>query len=402
MKIELIAPDKVIPYARNPRQNAQAVAKVAASIKEFGFRQPIVVDQDMVIIAGHTRLLASQQLGLAKVPVHIAEGMTPAQIKAYRLADNRVSQEAEWDNELLAIELGELSDLGFALELTGFDDSELDKLLPGELPAALTDEDSVPEVPETPITKPGDVWLLGNHRLLCGDATRLDHVEQVLAGSLADMVFTDPPYNVNYSGSVTDRKRGVNRAIKNDNLGHAFGEFLQDSCTNMLTVCKGAIYICMSTSELNTLKQVFCNGGGHWASFIIWAKNHFSMGHGDYQHQYEPILYGWKEGATHYWCGARNQGDVWFVKRPSSNTLHPTMKPVELIERALENSSKSRDIILDPFGGSGSTMIACEKTGRSARLIELDPKYCDVIVKRWEEFTGKKAVLESDGLEFDR
>ncbi len=400
MKIELIASDKIIPYARNPRHNTQAVAKVAASIKEFGFRQPIVVDSDMVIIAGHTRLLAAQQLGIKKVPVHIAEGLTPAQVKAYRLADNRVAQEAEWDDELLAIELGELKEEGFSLDLTGFDSDELDKLLADLGTEGLTDDDAIPDVPENPVTQPGDIWILGNHRLLCGDSARLDVVEQLLDGTLADMVFTDPPYNVNYTGSVTDKQLGVDRSIKNDNLGQEFGAFLQDVCTNMLVVCKGAIYICMSSSELHTLQQAFRNAGGHWSNFIIWAKNHFSMGHADYQRQYEPILYGWKEGNKHFWCGARDQGDVWFFNRPTTNTLHPTMKPIELVQRAVENSSKSRDIVLDCFGGSGSTMIACEKTGRSARLIELDPKYCDVIVKRWEEFTGKESVLQGSDKTF--
>ena len=400
MKIELVATDKVIPYARNPRHNAQAVTKVAASIREFGFRQPIVVDSDMIIIAGHTRLLAAQQLGLAKVPVHIAEGLTPAQVKAYRLADNRVAQEAEWDDELLAIELGELKDAGFELDLTGFDTIELDKLLTTAADG-LTDEDAVPEVPENPISQLGDLWLLGNHRLLCGDSTRLDVVEQLLDGSLADMVFTDPPYNVNYGASMKDKLRGGNRTIKNDNLGEEFEQFLYDACVNMLTVCKGAIYICMSSSELDTLQNAFRKAGGHWSTFIIWAKNHFSMGRSDYQRQYEPILYGWKESTKHYWCGARDQGDVWFVNKPVSNDLHPTMKPIELVVRAIENSSKSRDIVLDCFGGSGSTLIACEKTGRSARLIELDPKYCDVIMKRWQEFTGEKATRESDGRCFD-
>lgn len=394
MKIELIATDKVIPYARNPRHNAQAVAKLAASIKEFGFRQPIVVDSAMVIIVGHTRLLAAQQLGLTEVPVHIAEGLSSAQVKAYRLADNRVAEEATWDDDLLTIELGELSEEGFSLDLTGFDTDELDKLLAGDGTLGLTDEDAVPEVPKEAVTKPGDIWILGNHRLLCGDATDLSAVEKLLNGSLADMVFTDPPYNVNYTGSATDKEHGVNRAIKNDNLGEGFYQFLVKSCGNMLTVCKGAIYICMSSSELHTLHKAFQEAGGYWSTFIIWAKNHFSMGRSDYQRQYEPILYGWKNGSKHYWCGARDQGDVWFVKKPQVNDLHPTMKPVELVERALENSSKSRDIILDCFGGSGSTLIACEKTGRSARLLELDPKYCDVIVKRWEEFTGKEAVLE--------
>jgi DNA modification methylase len=218
------------------------------------------------------------------------------------------------------------------------------------------------------------------------------------------MVFTDPPYNVNYGATMKDKLRGrkgkVPRKIANDNLGDGFEQFLREACTNILTVTKGAVYICMSSSELHTLQKAFREAGGHWSTFVIWAKNTFTMGRSDYQRQYEPILYGWKEGSDHFWCGARDQGDVWFVKKPVSNDLHPTMKPVELVERAIRNSSKSRDTLLDPFGGSGSTLIACEKAGRQARLIELEPKYCDVIVRRYQEFSGKEATLEADGRRF--
>jgi len=206
---------------------------------------------------------------------------------------------------------------------------------------------------------------------------------------------------VNYGATMKDKLRGKNRAIKNDNLGDGFEQFLRDACTNILAVTKGAIYICMSSSELHTLHKAFTEGGGHWSTFLIWAKNTFTMGRADYQRQYEPILYGWKEGSDHYWCGARDQGDVWFVKKPVANDLHPTMKPVELVERAIRNSSKSRDTVLDPFAGSGSTLIACEKTGRRARLMEIDPPYCDVVISRWESHTGKKAVLESSGEPFE-
>ena len=207
------------------------------------------------------------------------------------------------------------------------------------------------------------------------------------------MVFTDPPYNVDYGNSAKDKMRGKDRRIMNDNLGDGFERFLYDACVNMLTVCKGALYICMSSSELHTLQKAFTEAGGKWSTFVIWAKNTFTLGRADYQRQYEPILYGWKQGTEHYWCGARDQGDVWFVNKPVKNDLHPTMKPVELVERAIHNSSKSRDIVLDCFGGSGTTLIACEKLTRSARLIEMDPKFCDVIVSRWEEYTGKKAKL---------
>ena len=264
-------------------------------------------------------------------------------------------------------------------------------------PAGNTDDDDIPETPEEPISKPGDLWLLGNHRLLCGDATVLGDVERVLDGGLADLTFCDPPYNVDYAGGAS---RKTDRRIENDNLGNAFEAFLYDACVNIVSVTKGGIYICMSSSELHTLQKAFVDAGGHWSTFIIWAKNRFTLGRSDYQRQYEPVLYGWKEGTDHFWCGARDQGDVWFIDRPHKNDLHPTMKPVALVERAVRNSSKSRDIVLDPFGGSGTTLIACEKAGRSGRLIEMDPKYADVIVKRWQEFTGLKATLDGDGRAF--
>jgi len=303
---------------------------------------------------------------------------------------------------MLRVELEALREDEFNLDLLGFEDAEIEALLAeheGES-AGLTDEDAVPEAQEAAVTVPGDVWVLGEHRLLCGDSTRIDAVEKVLAGSLADMTWSDLPYNVNYGVTMKDKLRKKHRRIANDNLGSAFGPFLRDACTNILAVTKGAVYICMSSSELHTLHKAFTEAGGHWSTFLIWAKNTFTMGRADYQRQYEPILYGWKEGSQHYWCGARDQGDVWFVKKPAKNELHPTQKPVELIERAIRNSSKSRDTVLDPFAGAGSTLIACEKTGRQARLIELDPKYCDVIIRRFEDLSGKRAVLASDGRGF--
>jgi DNA modification methylase len=235
------------------------------------------------------------------------------------------------------------------------------------------------------------------HRLLCGDATVLADVERVLDGQLADMTFTDPPYNVDYGSSAKDKLRGNKRKILNDNLGNGFEAFLLDACANILSVTKGAVYVCMSSSELHTLQRAFLAAGGKWSTFVIWAKHTFTLGRADYQRMYEPILYGWPAGHDRYWCGARDQGDVWFMDKPARNDLHPTMKPVALVERALRNSSKSRDIVLDPFGGSGSTLIACEKTGRQARLVELDPRYCDVIIRRWQDWAGGTAVLEGDG-----
>jgi DNA modification methylase len=291
----------------------------------------------------------------------------------------------------------------FDLDLIGFDATELERLLAladGEA-ASEEAEDEVPEPPEDPVSKPGDLWVLGNHRLLCGDATMLADVEQVLGGQLADMCFTDSPYNVDYANSPKDKLRGKHRPILNDNLGSGFEVFLHDSCVNVLSVTKGAIYWCMSSSELHTLQRAFAGAGGKWSTFVIWAKSTFTLGRADYQRQYEPILYGWKEGADHYWCGARDQGDVWFFDKPAKNDLHPTMKPVALVERAIRNSSKSRDVVLDPFGGSGSSLIACEKARRDARLVELDPKYCDVIIQRWQEFSGGAAALGGDGRSYE-
>ena len=396
-----MAVESLVPYARNPRNNTAAIDTVKASIAEFGFRQPIVVDEKLVVIVGHTRLEAAKQLGLKVVPVHVAEGLTPAQAKAYRIMDNRSHENAEWDDELLRLEFGDLKLEGFDLDLTGFDADQLDKLLGAEQVEGLTDPDEAPEVPTEPVSKPGDLWILGNHRVLCGDATVMTDVEKLMGGQLADMAFCDSPYNVDYANAAKNKTIAKDRRILNDALGEGFYQFLYDTCVNLLMVTKGACYMSMSSSELDTLQRAFKEAGGKWSTFIIWAKNTFTLGRADYQRQYEPILYGWKQGAAHFWCGARDQGDVWFVDKPRVNDLHPTMKPVELVERAITNSSKSRDIVLDLFGGSGTTLIAAERTGRSAHLMELDPKYVDVIVQRWQDYTGNKAVLDGEDRTFD-
>ena len=248
---------------------------------------------------------------------------------------------------------------------------------------------------------PGDVWELGNHRLVCGDATDPKSYELLMADAQADMVFTDPPYNVDYANSARDKMRGKDRPILNDNLGDGFYDFLLAALTPMLGRCAGATYIAMSSSELDTLQSSFRAAGGKWSTFIIWAKNTFTLGRADYQRQYEPILYGWPEGQNRHWCGDRDQGDVWNIKKPQKNDLHPTMKPVELVERAIRNSSRPGDIVLDPFGGSGTTLIAAEKTGRIGWLIELDPKYVDVIVRRWQDWSGQEAYRELDAVKFN-
>ena len=393
----------LVPYANNARtHSAEQVGQIARSIEEFGFVNPVLVGSDDVIVAGHGRLMAANQLGMETVPVIVLGHLDETQRRALVIADNQITANSGWDEELLKLELSELDALDFDLDLMGFSDDELDGLLLTEDLEGQTDDDEVPEPEEHPVSQTGDLWILGDHRVLCGSATEQADVETLMAGQLADMIFTDPPYNVDYANPEKNGKAKKDRRIKNDNLGSEFYTFLLAAMTNMLSVCKGAIYICMSSSELDTLQKAFREGGGKWSTFIIWAKNTFTLGRADYQRQYEPILYGWKEGSEHFWCGARNQGDVWFFNKPAKNDLHPTMKPVELVERAIRNSSKSRDIVLDLFGGSGSTLIACEKSHRSARLTELDPKYVDVIVRRWEEYTGKEATLESNQLTFEQ
>ncbi|MCL4778897.1 MAG: site-specific DNA-methyltransferase [Gammaproteobacteria bacterium] len=394
-KIEQWPTAKLVPYARNARTHSEAqVAQIAASIAEFGFTNPILAGSDGVIVAGHGRLAAAQKLGLDAVPVVVLDHLTPTQRRALVIADNRIAENAGWDEELLRVELEGLQDEGFDLDLTGFDADALAELLASDEPVneGQSDEDAVPEVGETPVSRPGDVWQLGPHRLLCGDATVAASYAALLAGEAVDMVFTDPPYNVNYANSAKDKLRGKDRAILNDNLGDGFHDFLLAALTPMVAHCRGALYVAMSSSELDTLQSAFRAAGGKWSTFIIWAKNTFTLGRADYQRQYEPILYGWPEGGERHWCGDRNQGDVWQIKKPQKNDLHPTMKPVELVERALRNSSRPGNVVLDPFGGSGTTLIAAEKSGRVARLIELDPKYADVIVRRWEDYTGKQAT----------
>ena len=398
--VELWPLDRLIPHARNARTHSDAqVAQIAGSIAEFGFVNPVLVGDDGVIVAGHGRIMAARKLGLDQAPVIVLAHLTPTQRRALMIADNQIASNSGWDDEMLAAELAALKEEEFDLDLLGFDDADLDRLLADTIEATEV-SDEAPEPPTIPISRPGDIWICGEHRVVCGDATVLGDVETVLDRQLADMTFCDPPYNVNYANSANDKQRGKNRAILNDALGESFGAFLYDASVNILTVTKGAVYICMSSSELDTLQKAFREAGGKWSTFVIWAKNTFTLGRADYQRQYEPILYGWKDGADHYWCGARDQGDVWFVDKPHKNDLHPTMKPVALVERAIRNSSKSRDIVLDPFGGSGTTMIACENTGRRARLIELDPKYVDVIVKRWQNLTGENAILSGTDRSF--
>jgi len=404
-KLEHWPIERLLPYIRNARTHSEEqIAQIAASIAEFGFTAPILAGSDGVIVAGHGRLAAARKLALATVPVVVLEHLTPTQRRALVIADNKIAENAGWDDELLRLELADLQEANFDLALTGFDADELLEIMAGEetTTEGQTDEDAAPEVPVIPVSKPGDVWMCGQHRLLCGDSTEATSYDTLLGNDRVAMIFQDPPYNVDYANTAKDKLRGTNRPILNDNLGDGFQEFLLAAFKPALARCDGAVYVAMSSSELDTLQSAFRAAGGKWSTFIIWAKNTFTLGRSDYQRQYEPILYGWPEGATRHWCGDRDQGDVWHFNKPRVNDLHPTMKPVELVERAIRNSSRPGDVVLDPFGGSGTTLIAAEKSGRKARLIELDPKYADVIVRRWQDWTGQQATREADGVAFNQ
>lgn len=403
--IERVEVSALTAFSGNPRTHSDTqIDQIAASIREFGWTNPILVDAEGTIIAGHGRLAAATRLGLDQVPVIRLGHLTDAQRKALVIADNQLALNAGWDEAALSDLIRELDTEKFDLDLLGFVSEELDRYLASfaEDAAAVGEEGELPEVPVVPTSRPGDLWILGNHRLLCGDATVVTDVEKLMDGQLADMSFCDAPYNVDYANAVKNKSLTKDRRILNDALGKEFYQFLYDTCVNLLMVTKGACYMSMSSSELDTLQRAFKDAGGKWSTFIIWAKNTFTLGRADYQRQYEPILYGWKDGGQHYWCGARDQGDVWFIDKPRVNDLHPTMKPVELVERAIRNSSKSRDIVLDLFGGSGTTLIAAERTGRSARLIELDPKYVDVIILRWQQLTGLEAIFSESQETFQK
>jgi DNA modification methylase len=397
MQIKEVAVDKLIPYAKNSRTHSpEQVGQIAASIKEFGFRNPILVD-GVGIIAGHGRLMAAQKLGLDKVPTIDCSDMTESQKKAYIIADNKLALNAGWDTNFLSLELQELKDQDFDLTLLGFDDKELDALLAPETTEGLTDEDSVPDTPIEPKTKLGDIYILGNHRLMCGDSTSIDAVDNLMEFGKADMVFTDPPYNMDFTGGIhADGSKSFNAkhgGIKNDKMSKTEAKDFFDAINAVIyAYCVGAFYITFYRLGIGEYWKSLERTNLKVRSLIIWDKGNHTLSNSDYMSKYEPIFYGWT-GDNHNFYGGNNGMDIWDIKRTAKNDLHPTMKPVELIEKALEDASKPNNVVLDLFGGSGSTLIACEKLGRKARLMELDPKYCDVIVKRWEDFTGKKAIL---------
>jgi len=384
----------LIPYARNARTHNDAqVAQIAASIREFGWTNPILVDGANGIIAGHGRVLAARKLGMDEVPCIELSGLSDTQRRAYIIADNKLALNAGWDDELLAIEFAELADAGFDNLLTGFTQDEIDALTPEQIPEGLTDEDAVPEVQAEPVSKLGDVWVLGKHRVMCGDSTSIDAVERLMDGRKANMLHTDPPYGVDYEGVPNDHLKDVQLEA-----------FLHDALSCAFTALAPGSNIYVWHADITALEFIsaFRSAGFKQArpSTIQWVKPSLTMSQGDYHSQNEPCLYGWKEGSGRVRVKDRKQTTIWKCDRTDEAKVHPTMKPVELCQRAIENSSEVNGIVLDLFGGSGSTLIACEKTARDCRMMELEPKYCDVIVRRWQEFTGKQATHEATGATF--
>ncbi len=431
-RIELWKTERLVPLARNPRTHSpEQIAEIAASMREFGFLWPIMVNgETREVVAGNGRYLAAVSLGLAVVPVVEERHLTPVQRRAFVIADNKIALNAGWSNELLAEELPALRELGFDLGITGFSDQELEEIMAAIGPAPGEDEKPVPEPPEIPISRPGDLWQLGDHRLLCGDATRLADLQRVLGGKFADAVWTDPPYNVAYEGTAG--------SIKNDALSdEEFGVFLREAFASLILSMRPGAPIYMAHSDVGgfTFRRCFIEAGFKLASCLIWRKNALVLSRGDYHWQHEPILYGWKPGAAHSWYGARDKttiqefasppfrqvgenewqivlgettlivrgqdltielarGTVFLENKPTSSAEHPTMKPVALVGRMLGNSAKRGAVVLDPFGGSGSTLMACQWLGLKAHLVELDPRFVDVIVWRWQEATGGMVTLE--------
>jgi DNA modification methylase len=371
MKIVMMKPSALSEYANNPRNNDSAVDAVANSIKEFGFKVPIIITRDNVIIAGHTRLKASIKLGLTEVPCIVADDLTEEQIKAFRLADNKTAELATWDFSKLEEELNNID-----MDMLQFGFEDLDT----EFPDNASDDDFDPdnEISETPYSELGDIYLLGPHRVLCGDSTKQADVRRLLDGAIVDLNFTDPPYNVDYEGTAGK--------IMNDKMeDNTFYLFLFNAFKNMFEVTKpgGAVYICHADTEGLNFRNAFKNAGFKLAECLVWVKNALVLGRQDYHWRHEPILYGWREGAAHFFVEDRTQDTIWEYNKPKRNEEHPTMKPLELVGKAIANSSRVGEHVLDLFGGSGSTMIAADQLGRKASLMELDEKYVDVIVKRY-------------------
>lgn len=439
LSLAFVSPDELRPYEKNAKTHPpEQLAQIAASIEEFGFTSPILVGPDNVVIAGHGRLQAAKNIGLTEVPIIRLAHLSEAQRRALVIADNRIAENGGWDEDLLREELAGLKASEIDLDLLAFSDDELEALLSGTEPqeAPPGDPAHVPELEETPVSQPGDIWVLGDHRLVCGDATDAGALLSLLDGEAVDLVWTDPPYNVNYEGSAGK--------IKNDNLGAGeFGDLLHGAFTAAFAVMReGApIYVAHADTEGQAFRSAFSEAGFKLAGCLVWVKPSLVLGRSDYQWRHEPILYGWKPGAAHTWFGGRAQttvfedetapvrvqedgtlhidvGDETLViegegisirsvagsiirhEKPARNGEHPTMKPVGLVQRMLENSCAPGGVVLDPFSGSGSTLIACEMTGRRGRAVELDPRFCDVIVRRWQELTGSDATLAAGGATF--
>ncbi len=390
---------KLIPYARNARtHDDKQIAQIAASIKEFGFLSPIIVSGDNTILCGHGRFYAAQKLGLSKVPCIKEEYLTETQKRAYIIADNKLSLNAGWDNEMLAVELSELQGADFDVSLTGFDETEIAELFADDNDDAKDDDFDVEgELEKPPVTKSGDLWLLGNHRLICGDSTKEDTYTRLMDGKKANLVVTDPPYNVNYEGSAGK--------IKNDNLENdKFYQFLLDAFQNTEKAMAddASIYVFHADTEGLNFRKAFADAGFYLSGTCIWKKQSLVLGRSPYQWQHEPVLFGWKKNGKHKWYSDRKQTTIWEFDKPKKNGDHPTMKPVPLIAYPIKNSSVANCIVLDPFGGSGSTLIACEQTNRICYTSELDEKYCDVIVKRYIEQVGttENVYVVRDGLTY--
>ncbi|HEX2986082.1 MAG TPA: DNA modification methylase [Caproiciproducens sp.] len=390
---------EIIPYANNPRINDDAVDKVVESVKEFGFRNPLILDSSGVIIAGHTRLKAAAKLGMTEVPCIMADDLTPEKVKAYRIADNKSAEYSKWDFEALAAELDDLQKAGYDLSLTAFGQDELDKILDSLEPEKPAEDDGFDEninPEEAAYTHSGDIWLMGNHRLFCADSTHEDDVAKLMDGKQADLALTDPPYNVDYEGKAAEKK-----TIQNDNMSEDdFYEFLLKAHKNMYSSLKdgAALYVFHADSEGLNFRRAFTDAGFKLAQCCVWEKNSMVLGRQDYQWQHEPVLYGWKPTGPHKWHSDRCQTTIWKFDRPPRSTEHPTMKPIPLVAYPIQNSSKKGDLILDLFGGSGSTLMACEQTGRICYMMEIEPLFCDVIVRRYFKATGdNKITLIRDG-----
>lgn len=393
-QMELVSIDKLVPYINNARTHSPAqITKLRSSLREFGFVNPIIVDRDFNIIAGHGRYEAAKAEGFTEVPCVYADFLTPAQRKAYILADNRMAEDAGWDEELLKIEIESLQAADFDVSLTGFDEDEISKFFDKDNEAKDDDFDGAEPLPENPYSIRGDIYILGKHKLMCGDSTIKEDVDKLMDGKQADMIFTDPPYNVNIGskGKLYKERGGYNsgfdeRSILNDNMDDAsFKEFLKKVFDNFYTNVKegGSIYVFHSDTEGLNFRSAFQNAGFKLSECLVWVKNCLVLGRCDYHFIHEPILYGWKPGAGHYFVDDRTQTTVWNFDRPKASELHPTTKPIPLVSKAITNSSLKDHLVLDLFGGSGSTLIAAEQTGRCSNLMELDPKYVDVIVKRY-------------------